>query len=69
MQGLFADIFHSLQSSLNFTYDLTQPEDGEFGTVIDEELGTWSGFVGQLQREEIDIGKQQMAKALRLIAL
>jgi len=56
MSGLFADIFHALQHTLNFTYNLTQPDDGEFGAVINEELGIWSGFVGQLQRGEIDIG-------------
>ena len=51
------DSLHFLNSQqvLNFTYDLTQPPDGQWGAIQPD--GTWSGLVGMLMREEIDIGK------------
>ena len=51
------DFLHFLNSQqvLNFTYDLTQPPDGQWGAIQPD--GTWSGLVGMLMREEIDIGK------------
>ena len=43
-----------LQQILNFTYDLTQPPDGQWGAIQSD--GSWSGLVGMLMRGEIDIG-------------
>ena len=39
---------------MNFTYDLTQPPDGQWGAIQPD--GSWSGLVGMLMRGEIDIG-------------
>ena len=47
--------FFKSQQVLNFTYDLTQPPDGQWGAIQPD--GTWSGLVGMLMRDEIDIGK------------
>ena len=41
---------------MNFTYDLTQPPDGQWGAIQSD--GSWSGLVGMLMREEIDIGNK-----------
>ena len=44
------------QQILNFTYDLTQPPDGQWGAIQPD--GSWSGLVGMLMRGEIDIGNR-----------
>jgi len=59
MEGMFAEVFHALQEIMNFTYDLGQPEDGEWGALIINSSGLWTGMVGQLQRQDIDIGNSQ----------
>ena len=41
---------------MNFTYDLTQPPDGQWGAIQPD--GSWSGLVGMLMRGEIDIGSR-----------
>ena len=41
---------------MNFTYDLTQPPDGQWGAIQPD--GSWSGLVGMLMRGEIDIGNR-----------
>ena len=40
---------------MNFTYTVIQSPDGQYGTMIPN--GSWSGQVGMLQREDIDMGK------------
>ena len=40
---------------MNFTYELTRPEDGEWGKLMDDGI-SWTGMVGNLQKKEIDIG-------------
>ena len=40
-------------SSLNFTVEHRQPEDGQFGSVGDN--GTWTGIVRKLIDKEADI--------------
>lgn len=42
------------QSIMNFTYDLYQPPDGQWGAIQPD--NTWSGMVGMLSRGEIDMG-------------
>ena len=44
------------QQIMNFTYDLTQPPDGQWGAIQPD--GSWSGLVGMLMRGEIDIGNR-----------
>ena len=43
------------QKILNFTYDLTKPPDGQWGSLQSDM--SWTGMVGMLTRGEIDIGK------------
>ena len=43
------------QKILNFTYDLTKPPDGQWGSLQSDM--SWTGMVGMLNRGEIDIGK------------
>ena len=42
------------QQILNFTYDLTKPPDGQWGSIQPD--NSWSGLVGMLMAEEIDMG-------------
>ena len=43
------------QQILNFTYDLTKPPDGQWGSIQPD--NSWSGLVGMLMAEEIDMGR------------
>ena len=43
------------QKILNFTYDLTKPPDGQWGSIQSDM--SWTGIVGMLTRGDIDIGK------------
>ncbi len=45
LKGIFADVFHKLQSTMNFTYTISMPEDGEWGALRED--GTWTGIVGK----------------------
>ncbi|KAK3892443.1 hypothetical protein Pcinc_003676 [Petrolisthes cinctipes] len=46
-------VIQAMSSSLNFTYKIREPMDGEWGVEL--ERGNWTGIVRQLQREEADI--------------
>ena len=48
-------IYLIFQQILNYTYDLTKPPDGQWGAIQPD--GSWSGLVGMLIRQEIDMGK------------
>ena len=39
---------------MNFTYTTVKPKDGLFGNV--QEDGSWTGIVGELQDQKVDIG-------------
>ena len=54
MEGQFADVFKTLQGVLNFTYSVRLPPDGQWGALQSD--GSWSGMVGMLHREIVDIG-------------
>ena len=54
MEGMFAEVFHSLQHVLNFSYTLQPSVDGEWGAISSDGVN-WSGMVGMLQRKDIDI--------------
>ena len=47
---------------MNFTYDLTKPPDGQWGAIQPD--GSWSGMVGMLVREEIDVGNVKSSTSL-----
>ena len=51
--GYLVDMLHSLGASLNFTPIVYTSSKYGFG-LFDEELGSWSGLVGMLEREEVD---------------
>ncbi|XP_069105057.1 glutamate receptor ionotropic, delta-2-like [Argopecten irradians] len=51
--GFCIDMLDHLAVSLNFTYHLTMPGDGAWGTEFDN--GSFSGMVGQMQRNEVDL--------------
>ena len=40
---------------MNFTYITTKPRDGSFGNP--QEDGSWTGMVGNLKNQEVDIGE------------
>ena len=45
--------FISLQEMMNFTYSVIKPPDGQYGAIQPD--GTWSGMVGLLTTQDIDI--------------
>ncbi len=52
-KGIFPDVFHELQSILNFTYTIHMPPDGEWGAKRSD--GSWTGVIGQLAAREVDV--------------
>ena len=53
--GTFVEIFQELSEMLNFSYTVSTPPDGQWGSKKDD--GTWSGMVGQLETKIVDIGR------------
>ena len=53
-RGIFVEVLEELSRLLNFSYTVSLPPDGEWGALRDD--GTWSGMVGQLKREVLDLG-------------
>ena len=53
-RGIFVEVLEELSKLLNFSYTVSVPPDGEWGALRDD--GTWSGMVGQLKREVLDLG-------------
>ena len=53
VDGYFADIWKELQKITNFSYVMTPSVDGAWGSLKDD--GTWSGMVGMILRDEVDI--------------
>ena len=53
-KGIFVDIFRELSNLLNFTFTVTSPLDKQYGGKKSD--GTWSGMIGQLVEEEVDVG-------------
>ncbi|XP_060068781.1 glutamate receptor ionotropic, kainate 2-like [Ylistrum balloti] len=51
--GLCFDLLDHLATSLNFTFEVDGPPDGQWGVINSN--GTWTGMVGQLAKREIDI--------------
>ncbi|XP_069104060.1 uncharacterized protein [Argopecten irradians] len=51
--GFCQDMLDELASQLNFTYVMTEPADKEWGFMLDN--GSWTGMIGELQREEVDM--------------
>ena len=56
IEGSFADLLHSLQSLMNFTYSLEPPPDNQWGGL--QPNGTWSGMMRLVQEEIVDFGMQ-----------
>lgn len=50
--GISYEIFQFIANYLGFTFTLVQPQDGEFGSIVN---GNWTGLVGMLNRHEIDV--------------
>ncbi|XP_076458166.1 glutamate receptor ionotropic, kainate 5-like [Babylonia areolata] len=51
--GFCMVLLEEMARVLNFTYELVEPSDGQYGSP--EENGTWNGMVGMLVRGEIDM--------------
>ena len=52
MEGMFAEVYFSLQEIMNFTFTLVQPPDKQWGTLQHD--GSWSGMVNLLQTQQVD---------------
>ncbi|XP_052784546.1 glutamate receptor ionotropic, kainate 2-like isoform X2 [Mya arenaria] len=53
--GICMDLLEELAKTLNFTYNLTEPDDQKWGSTEDRINPQFNGMIGQLQREEVDI--------------
>ena len=53
MDGMFAEVYFSLQEIMNFTFTLIQPPDMQWGALQPD--GSWSGIVNLLQTQQVDI--------------
>ncbi|XP_021356287.1 glutamate receptor ionotropic, kainate 3-like [Mizuhopecten yessoensis] len=51
--GLCFDLLEHMASSLNFTYEVVEPSDRQWGIL--NANGTWTGLVGQLEKWEVDL--------------
>ncbi|KAK4318235.1 hypothetical protein Pmani_010745 [Petrolisthes manimaculis] len=60
-------ILDTLAASLNFTYEVMEPEDCMWGQ--DDEHGNWSGIVGLLQYQEADFSLNLSPTSTRLAAI
>ncbi|XP_066264897.1 glutamate receptor ionotropic, delta-1-like [Branchiostoma lanceolatum] len=56
--GFCIDLINALAEQLDFTYELYEPEDGQYGAEKDD--GTWSGMVGELVSGRADIALAAM---------
>ncbi|XP_046351217.1 glutamate receptor ionotropic, kainate 2-like isoform X1 [Haliotis rufescens] len=50
--GICLDLLQELASTFNFTYEVLEPPDGEYGRILN---GSWTGVVGMLERREVDM--------------
>ena len=56
LTGFYGEVFKILSERLNFTYTLSTHDDGEeliYGTL--QENGQFNGYVGKIQRGELDV--------------
>ena len=60
-RGFAIDLFKSLASRLNYTFELVVPKKGNFGS-LNKTSGEFDGIVGMLQRREIDVGAMTIKK-------
>ncbi len=51
--GLCLELLKAVAATLNFTYTLVEPEDGQWGAQ--SEGGNWTGLVGMLQTRTADL--------------
>ncbi|CAH1253983.1 GRIA1 [Branchiostoma lanceolatum] len=56
--GFCVDLINAIADHLGFTYELYEPEDGQYGAEKDD--GTWSGMVGELISGRADIALAAM---------
>ncbi|XP_070179415.1 uncharacterized protein [Littorina saxatilis] len=52
-EGLCVDLLNQLKVNLNFSYVWAEPEDKQWGSTT--ENGTWTGLIGLLERQEVDM--------------
>ena len=50
---------------MNFTYSVTEPPDGQWGSLRPD--GTWTGKVGMLQEKKADLGTRQLTHTCSMI--
>ena len=51
--GTYPEVFLTLQNYFNFTYEIVEPKDGNYGT-FDEDLQEWNGMINMTKNREID---------------
>ena len=51
--GTYPEVFLTLQNYFNFTYEIIEPPDGNYGT-FDEDLQEWNGMINMTKNREID---------------
>ncbi|XP_012940485.2 glutamate receptor [Aplysia californica] len=53
--GFCIDLANELSRTLNFSIAFTEPPDGGWGAEIPNSNGSWTGMVGQVVRQEVDM--------------
>jgi ABC-type amino acid transport substrate-binding protein len=61
--GLFQDIIHHLEDSLNFTAQTKVSKDGKWGSY-EKDTSSWNGMVGMLINNEADIATAALTQTL-----
>ncbi|XP_067680518.1 glutamate receptor 2-like isoform X1 [Haliotis asinina] len=51
-EGYCFELLNVLAKDLNFSVQLVEPADGEWGLLVD---GKWTGLIGQLQQRDVDM--------------
>ncbi|XP_046364310.2 glutamate receptor 3-like [Haliotis rufescens] len=51
-EGYCFEVLNVLAKDLNFSVQLVEPDDGEWGLLVD---GKWTGLIGQLEQRDVDM--------------
>ncbi|CAG5124472.1 unnamed protein product, partial [Candidula unifasciata] len=54
-EGLCMDMLKLMETVMNFTAEIIEPKDGEWGKPLRNDSTLFTGLVGQLQRQEVDM--------------
>ena len=65
--GVMSLVLDYLQTAMNFTSTIVQPQDGTWG-AFDDKTGRWGGMVGMVRRNEVDFALGEFGFRMLIIA-